>query len=205
MFDVKIILEIFLIFILPVLLWYYKIIPIERRLHALYGMNILALIFVFIHQFNLKQIGVRLDNIYSSLFIYSVFTLIGAIVVFAGAKIIKIKKPGEGHSIEKLWHCIKISVLQETIYRGYLMALLLLILSPITAIILNALLFTLVHVIYENKKVTLFIVFISGLAFAALYAMHPNLILISITHIILNYVAISLGFFELPKKTKSTV
>lgn len=65
------------------------------------------------------------------------------------------------------------------------------------AVVSNALIFTFAHVIYPNKKINLPLIFVAGMAFAVIYFYYPNLILIAISHIILNYAALLFGFFTL--------
>jgi membrane protease YdiL (CAAX protease family) len=67
--------------------------------------------------------------------------------------------------------------------------------SPIFIIILNAGVFALMHVIYLNFKFVLPMTFIAGIGFAWMYYRYKNLILISVSHTVLNFVAMILGFF----------
>ncbi|HEV7424141.1 MAG TPA: type II CAAX endopeptidase family protein, partial [Candidatus Paceibacterota bacterium] len=195
----QIILEIFIVFILPVLLLYWKVISVEKRLRVLYAMNLAALLFIVLRGWDLKKLGIRFDNFTRLLPIYALFTITGIVILFLSAIILNIQKNKEKKDFLFIWHCTKISVLQETIYRGYLMPLLGLFFGPVWTILLNSILFTYVHVIYQNKKTTLGLAFIAGISFATIYSFYPNLILISMTHIIFNYVAVSLGFFKLPQ------
>jgi membrane protease YdiL (CAAX protease family) len=91
---------------------------------------------------------------------------------------------------------IPISVLQEIIFRGFLMRLLRRAFSsPIFVIAVNAAVFALMHVIYVNSIFVLPLALIAGVGFAWMYYRYPNLILISISHTILNFTAMILGFF----------
>ena len=64
-----------------------------------------------------------------------------------------------------------------------------------SVIILNTLLFTLIHIIYPMPEIMIPVAVISGFAFALMYRYFPNLILISLSHAVLNFVAILYGFF----------
>ena len=91
---------------------------------------------------------------------------------------------------------IPISVLQEVIFRGILMHMLIRAFkSPVFIILLNASLFALIHIIYLDAKIILPLTFIGGVGFAFMYYKYPNLILISFSHTILNFTAMILGFF----------
>ncbi|MEA3398924.1 MAG: CPBP family intramembrane glutamic endopeptidase, partial [Patescibacteria group bacterium] len=90
------------------------------------------------------------------------------------------------------------SVLQEVVFRGVLMHMLRRAFkSPFFIIILNAALFALIHILYADAKVILPLTFLAGICFSWLYYKYPNLILISISHTILNFTAMILGFFVL--------
>lgn len=192
--------EIFIVFILPVLLWYWKIIPTKYRLRVLHAMNAVALLFVVLKKWNLEKLGIRFDNLYSLLPIYTIFTLIGVVILFFISKTLK-RNPSDEFKNKPRYirRCIEISILQETIYRGYLIPLLTISLGPFMVILANASIFSFVHVIYQNKKIDLPLIFMAGMAFAAIYVFYPNLILISFSHIILNYTAVRFGFFHLSK------
>ena len=91
---------------------------------------------------------------------------------------------------------IPISVLQEIIFRGVLMNFLIKAFSnPIFIIGLNAAVFAFMHVIYLNSVFVLPFTFIAGIGFAWMYLKYKNLILISVAHTILNFVAVAMGFF----------
>jgi membrane protease YdiL (CAAX protease family) len=62
-------------------------------------------------------------------------------------------------------------------------------------IFLNASLFALIHIIYINTDIVLPLTFIGGIGFAVMYYKYPNLVMISISHTILNFTAMILGFF----------
>jgi len=67
--------------------------------------------------------------------------------------------------------------------------------NPWFIIILNAALFALMHVIYLNAMFVIPVTFIAGLGFAWMYYKYKNLVLISISHTILNFVGMIMGFF----------
>jgi membrane protease YdiL (CAAX protease family) len=93
---------------------------------------------------------------------------------------------------------IPLSVLQEVIFRGVLMNMLRRVFTnPVFIIGLNASLFALMHVIYLNSAFVLPVTFIAGVGFAWMYYKYQNLVLISISHTILNFVGMILGFFVL--------
>jgi membrane protease YdiL (CAAX protease family) len=91
---------------------------------------------------------------------------------------------------------IPISVVQEIVFRGILMNMLERVFSsPIFIIAVNAAVFAFMHVIYLNSIFVLPMTFIAGVGFAWMYYKYKNLILISVSHTVLNFVAMILGFF----------
>jgi membrane protease YdiL (CAAX protease family) len=86
--------------------------------------------------------------------------------------------------------------LQEIAYRGFLFPKLKeLTNSWLVIIFVNTILFTILHAIYPMPGLMLPVAFISGLALAVMYRFYPNLILISLSHAILNFIAVLHGFF----------
>lgn len=95
---------------------------------------------------------------------------------------------------------LPVSLLQEIAYRGFLFPKLAIIThKKWVLILLNTILFTLIHTIYPRPEVMVPFAFVIGLAFAIMYDRYPNLILISIAHSVLNFYAILHGFFYFTK------
>ena len=64
------------------------------------------------------------------------------------------------------------------------------------AIAVNAIIFALLHIIYSNDYVSLLMIFAAGLGFAGMYLYYPNLILIALSHSVLNFIAVLFGFYS---------
>ena len=131
---------------------------------------------------------------------YFVFTFVGVIsLIFISELVPEI----ENREVYEWWEDVRflllfvpISVLQEVVFRGILMHMLLKAFRNIPFIILvNASLFALIHIIYLNTDIILPVTFIGGIGFALMYYKYPNLILISISHTVLNFTAMILGYF----------
>lgn len=195
---------IFAIFILPVILVYFKIIKPKYRLETLGILTLIILLIVLIQGWSLKDLGIRFDNILVSFKPYIFFTLLFIIVIFVVAKIFNRdfvsgwwKRP----HFEFLF--IPLSLAQELAYRSFLMPLLSLVLDNALAIILlNALLFTFLHAIYYDFKYVALLLFFNGIGFATLYYYYPNFILVFVSHAILNFLAVLYGFLS-PGKFKT--
>jgi membrane protease YdiL (CAAX protease family) len=191
------IIQIVLIFILPVILMYFNIIPFKYRKHTLIVVSIITLIIVLLEKWSLQTLGLRLDNISPGIIPYTIFTIIGVIFLFTVSKILRRKKQTDFFKKKHfIYGFVLVSILQEFLFRGVLFVQLQRIVeNPIIIILLNAILFTLIHSIYSNTSISLAIIFISGICFASIYFIYPNLILISISHAILNYVAVLYNFY----------
>ena len=88
------------------------------------------------------------------------------------------------------------SFFQEFAFRSFLIPRLKIIFNNnYYVIFINAILFTLMHIIYFNLGIVIPLVFVAGIFLAWLYSKYPNLILISLVHSVLNITAVLLGFF----------
>lgn len=199
----KLLVEVLLIFVLPILLIRYEIIPASLRLIVL-TLGVISVAIVIVREkWDAKDIGFRFDNLRSALPSYLYFTLFGLVMLMVYAKILNLPSlaviGGTEAQLRLLLTFLPVSFFQEFLYRGFLMTMLSKIFSPDrhTIIFINALLFALLHVIYPHQLFILPLTFVGGLAFATIYDKRPNLILISIAHSILNYAALTLGFFVL--------
>ena len=191
--------QIFFIFIAPVFFIYFKILPANWTFPILLVCSLLIYGTVRHEKISNTELGLHLDNFRKSLPYYFVFTILGiwALFMIAGQFNI-IKNDSMNFLIRTFLLFIPISFFQEFIFRSFLIHKLKSIFSHNSIIILiNALLFTFIHIIYPNLVISLPISFISGICFAWLYVKYPNLFLITISHAILNLTAVLLGFFNI--------
>ena len=188
--------QIFYLFLLPIFLLYFHIIPGSYRFIVLASVALMLLGIIHKSQWTLYDIGFKKDW-RSDWKAYLLFTVGGVFFLYWLATIVPHSPFLDWWENEKfLLLFAPISILQEIIFRGILMKMLLQSFKRIEIVILiNAIVFTLMHVIYLNAIFVLPLTFIAGIAFAWIYLYRPNMVLISISHTILNFVAMVLGFF----------
>jgi len=188
--------QILYLFILPILLLYFKVIPEDYRVVMLFAVAVLMFGIVKHAKWTYSDMGIH-KTFMEDIVQYTIMTVGGVLFLVWLAQVVP-------HSpfldwwknIKFLVLFIPISVLQEIVFRGILMNMLMRVFkSPIFIIVLNSAIFAFMHVIYLNSIFVLPMTFIAGLAFAWMYYRYQNLILISISHTILNFVAMILGFF----------
>lgn len=192
------IIEIFILFILPIILYWLKIVPAKFKFHTLSSICFLTIFLMFLEKWDLNKAGLRIDNLEEALPVYFIASFIGVFAIILSSRFLKLKRmDGWWKNSVFIAGFTVFSIIQEVAWRGFLMPKLEEIIFSATLIIfLNAFLFMLPHVIYSNKKINLTMSFAGGLLFASSYYMFPNLILVSILHMILNFFAILFGFFN---------
>lgn len=190
--------EIILLFVVPILLLYIGIIPFKYRFWLGGAVFLLILISIYKEKLSLKKLGIRFDNFGRSVLPYTIFTLVGILLALLAAKSTGRNQITEWWSYYHFQFLfLPISIFQEFFYRGYLMAKLEQIISSTPLLIItNAFLFMLLHIIFPYPEVMLPLAFLAGVAFATIYKLFPNLILISISHAILNFIAVLYCFFS---------
>ncbi len=204
-FFITKILRIFEFFILalgPVLILVIGVIPKEFRFHVL-GVTMALVLFATYQRFrknmwHLKDFGLRIDNIKESFSVYVVCTTIGvSLIIFLAEKLQIQPRSWELVEVFELaLLSIVVSVLQELLYRGYLIKLAEEIWASKWWIgITNVIFFTFLHAFYPNLAVILPVTFLGGILFFLIYTKYPNMILVSLMHIMLNFTALQLGFF----------
>ncbi|NMC51862.1 CPBP family intramembrane metalloprotease [Candidatus Kuenenbacteria bacterium] len=143
-----------------------------------------------------KKFNIRTDNFFSVAGPYIIFTIAAGTILIFFAQIINNKTVELNYWLWFWGWSLPIGAVQEFLYRGYLMVQLEKICqSPLKIILINASLFALMHIIYQPLIVVLPITFLGGVGFAWLYRKFPNLILVSMSHGFLNFMALWLGFF----------
>jgi|SRR3989344_769611 len=199
--------EIFLISILPISLIRFKVISPKFRIFVLLGIFILSFFIIFFQHISFIEIGIRTDNFYPSIIVYSVSTIIAILFLITLAKITKNTHAQKWYKDPHfLFLFIPISFAQQFLFQGFILFKLNFIFNSLIAIIVTALIFGYMHTIYPRPLFNMILGTIAGLFFATLYTIYPNLFVSSITHSILNLIAVYLGFFtfrdsdKVPKK-----
>lgn len=193
-------LQIFIVFVIPIILINTGIIPIQYRVWTM-GILVSILLFILIKEkWTWQMLGLNTNTFRKYALPYIIFTTIGVVgvVVFG-------ERTGQ-EEIARWWtynHFIYgfflVSLLQEIAYRAYLIpALGKLISNPLKIIVVNALLFTFLHTIFPNPILGLPLAFIGGIGFSFMYLRFPNLPLVVLSHAVLNFVIVLYGFFVVP-------
>ncbi len=202
-------LEVFLISIVPISLIKFKVIPSRFRFVVLSGIFVLLLILIYFQGITLMQLGIRIDDISSTIVPYLFATIIAIFALIALSKIMR-----HGHAKEWykdphfLFLFIPISIAQQFLFQGFILLKLEGVFPTVFAVIITALIFGYMHTIYPKPIFSMILGILAGLFFATLYVIYPNLLSASISHAILNFTAVYLGFFTfvdsegVPKKTE---
>ena len=198
--DRELNIQIFIVFLIPIILLDLGIIPITYRIWVMALLVTLLVSILIAEKWTWNMLGLKTNTFKKYLLPYIIFTAIGlvGVIVFG-------EKTGQ-EEIAKWWtydHFIYgfflVSLLQEIAYRAYLIpALGKLVSSPLKIVLINTLLFTFLHTIFPNPVMGLPLAFVGGLGFAFMYIRYPNLPLIVLSHAILNFVIVLYGFFVIP-------
>jgi membrane protease YdiL (CAAX protease family) len=193
--------QIFFIFIFPVALLIFGVIPVSWRMLMLCSSMLLMYGIIAHEKMSDAACGITKKNLLHSIFAYSVFILLGIGVLEFLSDFWDLNGVSVWYkSPHLLFLFLPVSLLQEIAYRGFLFPKLAVIThKKWVLILLNTILFTLIHTIYPRPEVMVPFAFVIGLAFALMYDRYPNLILISIAHSVLNFYAILHGFFYFTK------
>jgi len=196
------ILTIICLFVIPPLLFYFNLVKYKYRFYALTGITIIAINIVLLENWTLADLGFRLDNFVKDIIPYVIFTIaISILLIVISRNILK-----RDHKINwwtnqhLLWGFIPISFLQEFLFRSFLIPLLHnIFISAIVVVLINALLFVLIHVIYKHTIVDMLLVFLEGILLATMYMIYPNLLLIALAHSAHNFIAYYFNYFNQSK------
>lgn len=200
----EIFMHIIIIFILPITLIYFKIIPITLRVPLLVVLVSALIIRVVREKWTPNMFGATFNKIRDYALPYAIFTAIGVFAIIQlSQEIPTLKKATDlWHHSHFLYAFFVVSFFQEVAYRGYLIpALGKLTRVPIYIVFANTLLFTYLHFIFPNPLLSLPVAFFGGLGFSIMYIRYPSLPLIIVAHSVLNFFAVWYGFFVVPGLT----
>lgn len=185
------------IFIIPILLIYYNILEKGWRVYILILISIFIAFILKKEHWTMPALGLSTHTFKKYLIPYLIFILIGVSSIIFFADNLEMEPQSAWWTKPHfLFLFLVVSVLQEFAYRGFLIPKLKRVFSDrLGVVLINALIFTLLHIIYPIPQIMLPLAFAGGLALATLYMKYPNLVLISIAHSVLNFVAVLYGFF----------
>ena len=185
------------IFVIPILLMYYNFISKGLRVYMLILMCFGIYWIMRKEKWTLPSIGLSTHTFKKYLIPYLIFMALGVTSIAMFADRFEMEPQSQWWTMPHfLILFIVVSVLQEFAYRAFLIPKLKVLFTDRLGIVLiNALLFTLLHIIFPIPQIMLPMAFIGGLVFAVIYMKYPNLVLVSIAHSVLNFVAVLHGFF----------
>lgn len=174
------------------MLIYFNIIPAQYRFFVLLIISVLTLAITRTERWSLKENGIRFDNIKESILYYFILTFValGAIFILARFFLHNNTQNIFGN-IHFQYGFFILSFLQEFLFRSFLISKLKMLTdSPTLVIILNALLFGLIHIIFPNPLLLFIFSSLLGSGFALVYYFRPNLILATVAHSVINFAAV---------------
>ncbi len=196
----EVFLEIVYIFIAPVILIYLGIVPYSWRLLVLLCISLLIMSIIRYQRWTKGQLGLSERLSVGSVAVWGIFTAAGVVAVAFYARRFAFV-PIDLFDFQESWRLllffIPLSVLQEVAYRAFLTERLRQVaFSSAHRVLLNAMLFTLLHIIYPSPAIALPIAFVGGFLFSLLYEKYPSLLLACISHCLLNFTAVLFGLFS---------
>jgi membrane protease YdiL (CAAX protease family) len=189
--KIKIALQIFILFIFPILLFLFDVIPLFYIFEALLMVSVFAVCIIVLEGWSWRDLGIRIDNCANAFVPYLVLTILVVIGTLVLANALGQKTQiilGNPHF---QYDFLLLSFLQEFLFRSFLiLKLKSLFRSPFFVIIVNGLLFGFLHVIFPDAILLFFLTFFLGGMFSFVYFYRPNLILATVAHSVINFVAV---------------
>jgi membrane protease YdiL (CAAX protease family) len=192
-------LQVVFFFVLPIVLLYFGIIPVSARIYTLLFVSVLLYGIVKKEGWTSEDVGLTVKNFKKFFGAYFFATIAAMVAIIEIARMLGVSSVHEWWSNPHfLFLFVVVSFFQELVFRGILMPLLGKIFpDSFMVILVNAVLFAGMHAIYPNPEIGLPFAFIGGIFFAGLYRRYPNLYLVSISHAVLNFLAVWYGLFTI--------
>jgi len=194
-------LQVVALYVLPMLLIVTDAVPAAYR-YWLFGIGMaIPLLEMIVGRWLPRRIGLRVDTLMPYFLPYLAFTTVLTVGLLLLAQLLG--KVPAGHSLD-WWNpsliltITVLSFLQEVCFRGYLLEKLAIVFDQVSLrVLVNALLFAWMHVIYPDPLFSMAITFVAGLGFAAMYVAYPNMWLVAGSHAVLNCVGTLYCFLNL--------
>lgn len=186
---------ILLIYLLVPILILYNSYLFKIKFYILTIIGILIFILMKLFKIKNKDLGINKDNIFKSIKRNILLILVSLIIILI-LKLLHIDKYNSNESIYFYIFYIFISCpIQEFLYRGVFGYFEKISNNKYLWIILSSLFYSFVHIIYKDI-LTCVLTFIIGIIWYLLYRKDYNLIGVSLSHIILGILTISLGIIN---------
>ncbi|MEK6825410.1 MAG: CPBP family glutamic-type intramembrane protease [Nanoarchaeota archaeon] len=197
---IEVLFEISLLFIFPIILLRYHLISSKFRFATFLTIPFIIFCIILFKQWSFADVGLRTDNIFSALFAYGIFTLLGIVVIIGYAHLLR--RPYR-RQWWRYWHFqigfLILAFLQQFVFQGFLVRQLQLLgLSSFLIVIIPAFFYILIHLIYEDFLEGLPLLILAGVGFSFLFLLYQNLFVATLSHAILNFIAVLYGFFSKP-------
>ncbi len=183
--------------ILPVLLIYSGVIPFQYRNLVLGVLVITVVIGMYTEKMSMQEIGIRTDNLKSTLLPYLLATVVGSYMIIWYAQI------SGKIAVDRWWEIpylqfafIPTSAVQEFLYRGFFQTQYQKFSKPVVAIVLTAMLYSFMHILWHSGEFIV-LTLIAGLVWGVLWYKFPNLIWISASHSVLNFLINYFGYIAI--------
>jgi len=189
--------QIILIFILPIFLLYYGLISNEAKFFLLAASSLIIYSIIRVEKWDHADLGLRVDNIKSGWPYYAASALLLMVALFMFEYYFSINNVLTTRTIiQRLLFFIPMSVFQEFAFSVFLLKRLTILLNKKSLVILGgALVFSFMHVIYDVPPTVLVFSFFGAMLSSAVYLYKPNFLLVCIGHSAVNVTAVMLGFF----------
>ncbi|NDJ18772.1 CPBP family intramembrane glutamic endopeptidase [Myxacorys almedinensis] len=181
-------------YILPVLLVWLGFVPFSWRFYILILAAIAIVVFARLYQFSLIELGLTQQHLGSALKAIALPTLAFALIMFFYYAIQGSRLDNSAYKWAFYLFFIGVSSpIQEFLYRGFLFSIFSRAkLAVGLQILLSALLYSFVHLIYQDLP-TVLLTLIIGLLWGCHYAKYRNLYSLIVSHSLLGAIAILVG------------
>lgn len=188
--------ETILIFIVPIVLLKWGVIPLSFRMVMLVCITLCVIAIIVREKWSMHDLGFRRIT-RRALFVYATATGVALLCLWLYSLSLPLPNIDTKDFFQHLLLTfIPVSFFQELLYRGFLMHMLEKVYTDkLTILLYNATLFALLHIIYPFPFAVFPLVFLGGIFFATLYVEERNLFLITLCHAVLNFAALTMGFF----------
>lgn len=195
--SIRIVFYTLVILVLPVLLIYFNIIPFMYRKFVLITVVLITIFGIYIEKTSIYELGIRSDNLKNTFIPYFLFTFIAAVLTvwyawYSG------KTP-----VESWWKIpylqyifIPTSIVQEFIYRGFFQTQYQKFLKPSISILIIAIVYSFMHILWGSGEFII-LTLLAGLIWGILWYKYPNLIWMSISHSVLNFLINYFGYINI--------
>jgi hypothetical protein len=192
---IRLLLLLAIVYYLPPILLWVRIIPFEVRFYVLIAMTLIMALYSYLRGFSLRELGFRKDTLASSLLWNGILSIVFVALMVLAYQAGWVRKPTiPSWSMFFVFYVFVSSPSQEFLFRSTMFAELSRsgVAKAVWQVLISTMTYSFMHIFYKDA-ITLAVTLFMGVVWGIVYRKYPNFWGVAFSHAVLGVVSILVG------------